>query len=257
MWAWGGGKRGTVLHQKTLSQSHGAPVDGSELKERKRRGQKAPTGESWGGRWRRGRTMVGSRDKSWKRSQEDGKRGPREGQGRGRGAVPENCPSLALWPGGGQTPDPVLRTGPSSQARSLKREWFPMPTSGLSQAWDRGDSFWALKMISLRRVLRATGRAGAVSHNGLSSLPSPNPGCLKEVSLIHISYFSAVWAEQRYLSSCTHQALCQTPRGLAGPPEAQSPAELLCTNLGLGARQRERRLQPWEGAMKVLAKGEV
>ena len=96
-----------------------------------------------------------------------------------------------------------------------------------------------------------------MSHNGLSSLPSPNPGCLKEVSLIHISYFSAVWAEQRYLSSCTHQALCQTPRGLAGPPEAQSPAELLCTNLGLGARQRERRLQPWEGAMKVLAKGEV
>ena len=67
----------------------------------------------------------------------------------------------------------------------------------------------------------------------------------------------AVWAEQRYLSSCTHQALCQTPRGLAGPPEAQSPAELLRTNLGLGARQRERRLQPWEGAMKVLGKGEV
>lgn len=69
-----------------------------------------------------------------------------------------------------------------------------------------------------------------MSHNGLSSLPSPSPGCLKELSLIHISYFSAVWADQCYLSSCTHQALCQTPRGLAGLPEAQSPAELLCTN---------------------------
>lgn len=99
---------------------------------------------------------------------------------------------------------------------------FPRPTSGLSQAWDSGPLL-ALKLISyFVRVLRATGRAGAVSHSGLSSPSSPNPGCLKEVSVIHISYFSAVWAEQRIQSSCTHQALCQTPTwALQASPEAQ------------------------------------
>lgn len=58
MWAWGGGKRGTDLHQKTLSQSHGAPVDGSELKEKEERaegphrgklGRKVEKGEDHGG----------------------------------------------------------------------------------------------------------------------------------------------------------------------------------------------------------------
>ena len=82
----------------------------------------------------------------------------------------------------------------------------------------------------------------------------PTAGCLGEVSLIHISYFWAVWAEQRYLSSCTHPALCRTLRGLAGPPGAQSPAELLCTNPGLRARQKERSLQLWEGAPRFLEK---
>lgn len=127
------------------------------------------------------------------------------GAGPRRGAVPENCPSLAV-PGG-------TNSRPSSAHWSLlpgqilEHECFP----GLPQALARpgtGDPFWALKLISFHLV---TGPLGGqeLSHSGLSSPSSPNPGCLKEVSVIHISYFSAVWAEQRYLSSCTHQALCR------------------------------------------------
>lgn len=133
MWAWGGQRRGAVLHQRTLNQSHGAPADGRELKERQRRGQWAATWEAGEEGRGRGTTMVGSGDKSWKRSQEDGKRGSGEGQGRGGSAVPLSCPSQALWPGGGQTPDPVLHTGPSCQPRSLRPQWFPRPSSGLGQ----------------------------------------------------------------------------------------------------------------------------
>lgn len=56
--------------------------------------------------------------------------------------------------------------------------------------------------------------------------PLPSLGVEGEVSPIHVPDVRAIWVAQHFLGGCSHQALCRTLRGLAGPPGAQSPAEL-------------------------------
>lgn len=135
MWAWGGQRRGAVLHQRTLNRSHRGTCG---WKRAKRETEERAVGRhvgSWGGRQGEGDDHGGE----WGQELEEEPGGWEEriwrgaGQGGGGGAVPPSCPSQALWPGGGQTPDPVLHTGPSCQPRSLRPQWFPRPSSGLGQ----------------------------------------------------------------------------------------------------------------------------
>lgn len=96
------------------------------------------------------------------------------GRAQGGRACASELSFQELWPGGGQTPDPVLYIGPSPQPRSLRPHGFPGLTGALARP-GTGGSFRALKQTSSCRVLGATGRAGALSHKGPSHQAGPLP----------------------------------------------------------------------------------
>lgn len=90
------------------------------------------------------------------------------------------CASELSFPGAlawkGQTPEPVLCTGPTPQSRFMRPWWFPRPSMGLSQApggagWE--GSFWSPEADLLCEGPR--GHKEGRSYESLKALCLPKP----------------------------------------------------------------------------------
>lgn len=204
----------------------GTPEEGRGLKERKRRGQWTPPpamGSQGGGGGREDHS--GSGDRAERGARKMGREALGGGQGPGREGLCLRAvvPGALAWRGTNSRPRSVHWSLPPAQV--LEAPWFPRPHWGLGPAGDRG----FLPGPEADFILQGPrGHRKGRSSESQRALPPgrapPAAGCLSSASQTpSISDFQAVWAEPRYLSSCTHQASRRTLRGLAGPSRSSEP----------------------------------
>lgn len=177
-----------------------------------------------------------------------------------RGRVEEGgcCAPQLSFPGAlawrGQTPDPVLHTGPSPKPRSL-RPWFPRPSTGLSQAPGGGDSFWGPGADPLLQ--------GPGGHREGRRYESPKALCQGHGPAPCWCLRGGFSHPHARLWGCLAEpllpaGLVQDTEGTRWPSRSSSSAGLVCKPEHTGSRHlRAGRRAPPALERKVLRKGGV